>query len=393
MTSLSLKQHTLCSNKSLNIWANTLLQHCLQAITATCNDQHINSVILTGSFSRGEASIFLENNTPVLAGDIEFLLVSQKTGKLAKERTFYNRFKNRLGAEISKSMGSQIEVDIGLVGADYFPKKLRPSIFVYDLVTYGKTLYGTDCLSKVTIRKEDIPQDDALALLMNRTIELLILSESEPGKAYYYHLVKLLLDMAGSMLAFTGNYVAPYEDRPSALRKLLNDGRPDMQDLSLFGLPELVEHAAQIKLNPEPDEKTKKIILSNDGKIQNYLGQLIYWQMQQILGFSGDISSVIKEYFSREPLFTVIRGWIKYLLHPFRSPDAVNIFLLPGVLMKKSPRNLIYSSAMKSFLGIVLDHSLKITAKEDLYVFNRGHEQGQGCKQACELWNQVIKHN
>ncbi|WP_321416521.1 hypothetical protein [uncultured Desulfobacter sp.] len=393
MTNFILKPIVLCCNNSLNRWANKLLQQCCQSIVSTCKDHNIDSIILTGSFSRGESSIFWENNTPVLAGDIEFLLVSKKTGTLVKDRAFYEKFKTILGEQVSKSMGSEVEVDIGLVDAGYFSKKLSPSIFGYDLVNYGKTLYGVDYLDNTIIRKKDIPQEDALALLMNRTIELLILSENKSRESYHYQLVKILLDMAGSILAFTGNYAAPYKDRPKALRKLLRDRSSDMQGLSIPDLPDLVEQAAQLKLKSEPNEAIQKAIILNDIKIQNYLAQLIYWQMKQIIGSSGDMGFVINKYFSQESLLTVFKGWIKYFIHPFRSSDGINFFLLPKTLIRVSPRNLIYSSAMKYFLGTVFGHHIKKTAGDDLHAFNRGYDPKRSIIEVSELWGQVIKHN
>jgi hypothetical protein len=331
----------------------------------------------------------------MLAGDIEFLIVSEKTGKLAKERAFYESFKVALSRKVSQTVKTDIEIDIGLVGANYFSRKLRPTIFVFDLVTYGKTLYGKDYLIDQEIKAEDIPRDDALALLMNRAIELLILSHDVSNDAYSYHLVKILLDMAGSLLAFSGRYEAPYSSRTAALKKLTVSTDIQIPGIPIAELIDFVDHATLVKLSPSPDSEDTKSLIANDTIIKGYLARLICWQMKKILGFADDtqVERMLECYFSREPFKWVAREWIKYCLHPFRADDALKVSLLPLALLKGSPKNLIYSAAMKCFLGKVLAKDYAVTAPNDLRFFNKGHDASKSCEEACLLWNQVVKHN
>lgn len=392
---MTIKKFDLCKDPFLNEWANNVLLLCVEPILATCKTHRIRSVILTGSFSRGEASLFLGENGPGLAGDIEFLLVSEKSGRLSRERSFYESFKSDLSSNVSQSVDTDIDVDIGLVGSDYFYRKLRPSIFVFDLVTYGKTLHGKDYLIDQKVKVEDIPQDDALALLMNRAIELLILSDDAISEDYLYHLVKILLDMAGSLLAFTGRYCAPYRGRAAALKKLVQSAGVEIPGVSMSGLIELVEHAVKVKLDPSLNAEDEKKLTANDAAIKSCLAQLISWQMRNITGSADDLSieCMFEHYFSREPFKVVAREWIKYCIHPFRSDNSLNICLLPLALLRGSPKSLIYSAAMKCFFGSVLSKDYDVTAPEDLRFFNKGHDAGRWCEEACLLWTQVVKHN
>ena len=387
--------YKLCNDQSLNEWANTVLRLCVELLLPTCTSNHIDSVILTGSLSRGEASIFLREKKPVLAGDIEFLLVCKQRGKLAKERSFYKSFKKDMCEIVSEKVGSTVDVDIGLVSEDYFTKKIPASIFLYDLITFGKVVAGEDYLQQRKIQAEDIVRDDALALLMNRAIELLILSDNGSRDKYSYQLVKILLDMAGSLLAFTGNYVAPYTDRPEAMKKLVHNGNFTIADIHLVELVELVEKAKRIKCEFALDDARRNEILVYEKQITTSLATLIAWQMTQLVGSSEELfaNDILLRYFSCEPFTVKFKEWVKYCIHPFRSKHSLKFQYLPSALLIGSPRNMIYSSAIKCFFEKIVGGGTEFKTLSDLRVFNMGATPGQYCKDACLLWSQVVKHN
>src|SRR5439155_271402 len=68
-----------------------------------------------------------------------------------------------------------VDIEFGPVEVGYLRRRARPSIFVYDLATHGKVLWGpSDLLRSIpAFGPERIPREDALHLVFNRTIEQL----------------------------------------------------------------------------------------------------------------------------------------------------------------------------------------------------------------------------
>src|SRR5262249_8414129 len=121
-------------------------------------------------------------------------------------------------------------LEFGPVHVGYL-RRAEPSIFVHDLRRHGKVLWGPpDLLERMpSFGPEAIPREDALRLLLNRTTERLERYARIPRLGadalldVAYQRLKIVLDLAGSALAFSGLHCASYAARPSRLNALVRE--------------------------------------------------------------------------------------------------------------------------------------------------------------------------
>src|SRR5204862_78239 len=120
-------------------------------------------LVLTGSFSRGEGTVLAVNGHLRVLGDIEFLVV---VPRMTDYRALRRRA-NDWGREASARLGApsvSVDIEFGPVEVGYLRHRARPSIFVYDLATHGKVVWGPPDLLRAipAFGPERIPREDAL---------------------------------------------------------------------------------------------------------------------------------------------------------------------------------------------------------------------------------------
>ena len=185
-------------------------------------------VVLTGSFARDEGTVLAVDGHLRVLGDIEFLVI------LPHGRD-YRALRPALGdwaREVSHALGERrlrVEIEFGPAEEAYLRRRARPSIFVHDLRTHGRVVWGpSDLLARIpAFAPADIPREDAVHLVFNRAIEQLDAwdrvegADEEALLGLGYQRLKLRLDLAGSALAFAGRHVSAYAERPAAFAALL----------------------------------------------------------------------------------------------------------------------------------------------------------------------------
>ncbi len=388
---------TLCIDKTSNTWANRLLNRTVQLIEKKTAEDAINSIILTGSFSRGEASITHKDNRYSLAGDLEFLLVAPTGNSLSKLIKKSHALKSSLVKQLSQEFNTPVDVDLGFVGTDYFQCKIRPSIFNYDLIHNGKVVAGVDLFPKHTLfANADIPREDALELLMNRAIELMDLKVAGEEEALNYHYIKIILDMAGSALAFSGNYISSYLKRYEAIKGLVKSDWWQKSTIPASPFLETLLQASTLKTSIIPGvDKTNLPDFCGENVIENWLAQLIINEMSSLAAEESlSTKKLLDKYVHLEKRGSILRCWAKFILHPTRPPGTIDYFHLAHRIVKSSPRRLIYSAAMKCFFHQTSAESSFIdTVKDDLSVFHFGKKNHLYIDETLLLWKSYIRHN
>jgi hypothetical protein len=94
------------------------------------------ALVLTGSFSRGEGTVLPREGRLRVLGDIEFLVVVPGAVHYRASRRHAPAWAREASARLGGDLVA-VDIEFGPVGADYFRRKARPSIFVYDLATHG----------------------------------------------------------------------------------------------------------------------------------------------------------------------------------------------------------------------------------------------------------------
>jgi hypothetical protein len=185
----------------------------------------LRAVVLTGSLARDEATWKQEATGWRLLGDAEFLLVFEPSAALPAQISV-----DSLAQKIQDSLRCD-----GIIGCvqlvpvhPRYLKKLQPHIFAYELRNCGQVVWGDCSITSLipTFSAGDIPLEDAWRLLANRMIELLeAVARAEVGdgnvpEELQYRTLKLYLDMATSLLLFSGSYAQTYRERERRLRIL-----------------------------------------------------------------------------------------------------------------------------------------------------------------------------
>jgi len=129
------------------------------------------SIILIGSFGRGEAMVNLNGRELKFISDCDIIVISNKyiSRKTMEKVSFEIAQKTGLETGISG-----IELSIYFMLSRIFPKIWEPSIDNYEMKYGSRVVYGEDCLQKIPdFKPEDIPLWEGIRLILNRMIESL----------------------------------------------------------------------------------------------------------------------------------------------------------------------------------------------------------------------------
>lgn len=175
----------------------------------------LSSIILTGSFGRGELTYSLDSNGELhLKSDVEIALVFSKSSQ--KKRV----------EELIQSVSSEFAEDLNLMAinenrvrkAYNFNFSLRvpkyKTIFTYDLFNGSRTIWGRDFIGEKTVALADVDPYEAKRLVANRIGEFTYLQNtSELEKSSYLRMQwkgKLMLAIVSAWLICEGEYVSSY---------------------------------------------------------------------------------------------------------------------------------------------------------------------------------------
>nr|WP_320193805.1 hypothetical protein [uncultured Desulfobacter sp.] len=351
--------YKLCADKAANLWLNEVLQETIRLLSIECHILPVMNIILTGSLSRGEASVRKKGDGYILKGDIEFLLLSKRNTRLGILVQKCSLIKGEISKQVSRKFRSEIEVDIGVVRKNYFYNDLKPSIFTYDLTLNCISVFGPALeFKRPLFHKEMIPREDALELLLNRTIELMILKCEGDTDRVDYHYIKILLDLAGSLLAATGDYVSHYSKRPEAIRKLLSDNKGFIHFDATEKMLTLIDKAARLKMdiffsNGTEINETEKIL------VEKWLTSAVLWELQHLTNYQGtDVIELCKRFETKGNVFCWFKQWVKILLYSRTATSGPSLINVLFNFFRYNPRNRIYICNLLFYLSIQLNNDV-----------------------------------
>jgi len=323
------------------------------------------ALVLTGSFSRGEGTVLPLDGRLRVLGDIEFLVVVPGAGD-------YRAMRRRAGTwarEASERLGGgdvAVDIEFGPVEIGYFRRKARPSIFVYDLATHGKVVWGSNVLQSIPRFGPDrIPREDALHLVFNRTIEQLDAYdrlEGLAGEALFevaYQRVKLVLDLAGSALAFAGVHATSYAERPAAFERLLAR-TPQLAARLPVSFEDELKRAARTKLAPDhepllPDghaEMQRAWLRARIADGAPTLAGFLTWELEELLGVRAPLPDLLTRWASAQPARRRLREWAKLAIHPNPAPLRLSARRALALARHSTPRALLYAAGMLAYLDL-----------------------------------------
>lgn len=358
--------------------------------------RELEAVILVGSLARGEGSVLLGPGDGLrLLGDVEMLVILRGVTDWRGAR----RAMAALGAEATAGLGRRGRVaSIEYTPADvrYLQRRVRPSIFAWDLLQHGKVLSGRpDILEEMKgFEVGDIPRADALELVMNRIVELLDAPEVRGGDpdplAAAYRLDKTTLDLAGATLAFCGRHVSRYGLRPLALAELVRSAPERLPAAVADALVAELPGACRAKLQP-----TREVLLragrSERDRVLARARELWSWQAGRLYASTrrdATTPDLVRRYLGAEPLRERIRGWVKFLVHPLRpSGSVLAARRLSRLVLTASPRRLAYAAVLLASEGGQWEN------RAGRLLPSGGASDGPALQRAISLWHWLVRNN
>lgn len=220
---------------------------------------HPRSVILSGSFGRGEGSVLVKGSTITFLSDYEVGVVTEK---------FWKRL---LLDKVATELTSEIQVKTSLYWLtpsrvrSNRPKNLSfghktPTIYMYELKDGSVVLYGKNCLEENRIDPATIPLSEGIRLLLNRMADVLsclpvsIRQTAEAQDAQkklqlITSLNKMVLACADALLLSIGQYHYSYVVRMKRFLKAYNV-RFSREFVQFPQFSDMVKKAVQFKLTP-----------------------------------------------------------------------------------------------------------------------------------------------
>lgn len=355
----------LCREAGADAAVAAAIAHCVQCLCERLGRQLIG-VVLTGSFARGEGTVVPVDGHLRVLGDIEFLVILPR-GRDARALRPALAGWSRQASRTLGEQGLRVDVEFGPAEESYLRRRARPSIFVHELRTHGRVVWGPpDLLARIPpFSAADIPREDAVHLVFNRAIEQLEAWDrldalgDEALLDVAYQRLKLRLDLAGSALAFAGRHVSSYAQRPRAFAALLAD-TPALAARLPPAFDADLDHAARAKLTPTLDDVlpaappggARAWIRAEILRTRPALATMLRWELGHVLGGDATLPVLLDRWVGAQPWRRRARQWAKLALHPMPAPAPMSARRAARLAARSTPRALTYAAAASAYLAL-----------------------------------------
>jgi hypothetical protein len=316
---------------------------------------HPRSIILAGSFGRGEATIINQGGSLSFLSDCEMVLVANKY-------LSSRRIQNALEPVLTKGNKPQFVIRSSIALPVYSVVPLssilwKPNLWNYDLKYGSRALYGKEYLKKMPdFSPRQIPVQEGVRLIFNRLAEALkyfpvdtdsTTPEREQTAAFW--VTKIILACQDALLIAAGQYNVSSRKRNELFQE--NSGRnfAELRD-KLPRFTSLTARATEYKLRRE-----------------------VYWTDISELWFNAaEISDAVIRYLLRDNMGTKFENYpelqAKYFRHPaLQSVMALTrrfsakslVFTLPSVIRAGGPWvPLVYPAIALTYFSLARDGSV-----------------------------------
>jgi hypothetical protein len=308
------------------------------------------AIVLTGSMSRGEATLKRDGAGWHVLGDATFLVIFDGPVRLRVVE---------LEREIERSLLARgIRCKIVVVTSTTANlRNMRPHIYAYELRERGVVVWGDKEALRLIPRftASEIPEEDGWWLLCNRMIEQLQSaaeadSFDDDCMAVRYRIAKLYLAMAACYLLAIGQYAPSYRDRAARLQKLAASDDAPPAPIPLERLSRFVSQCTELKLQGETVGAPNQFPRWRDAVLDSEM--LWCWALSRILGLNPSFSrtDLLAAVAARQPIFARTKGWVRAA---YVRPSAFCRYWLRWARLacSMSPRYLVYDVASELFFS------------------------------------------
>lgn len=306
------------------------------------------AIILTGSMSRGEATVQLEGSMWRVLGDATFLVVFDGPPAINAadlEQAIHDEL---------LIQGVNCKVVVVPSAADNL-RAMKPHIYAYELKERGVVVWGDGkALSLIpAFGAADIPKEDGWWLLCNRMIEQIETAASsttfsDDSMAVRYRIAKLYLAMSACYLLVTGNYEPSYRSRAARLEEMAAADPSAPAPIPLMRFSRVVARCTEMKLNGEAS-----VALQDFPRWQDAVADaesIWRWALAEITGLpeNTEREQLLNALASRQPMLARAKGWLRAAIS-YRSGIVQESLRWARFALCSSPRYLVYGAASELF--------------------------------------------
>jgi hypothetical protein len=268
------------------------------------------SIIITGSFGKGEARVVEYGGKLKFLSDCEVILIPYKwifdRRRLDEfERDFYER------------TGLKVEIwgftPTLYLCVPFLNKRMKPLISNYELKHGSKVIYGEDYLKKIpSFRPEDIPVWEGVRLLLNRMAEALEHFSVNGSREMAFWCDKIVLACQDALLLTIGKFAPSYRERNEVFVK----------SLEYFDLPcaqELVELATEATKHRLGRDETPHDVLKYWFQVSEACDEVLRYVVRKGYGMEFDDYLDFQEKYMKS-------GLKDYTTLPFNNALLQNLF-------------------------------------------------------------------
>ena len=305
------------------------------------------AVVLSGSMSRGEATLKRDGASWRVLGDATFLVVFDGPVRLGVAE---------LEREIERSLLARgISCKIVVVTSTTAQLgTIKPHIYAYELRERGIVVWGDKEALRLMpgFTAAEIPKEDGWWFLCNRIIEQLESAAEadsfhDSDTSVRYRIAKLYLAMAACYLLTIGQYAPSYRDRAARLQELAASDDPQPAPIPLRRFSKFVSQCTDLKLQGELVGAVTDFPQWSDAVTD--AEALWRWTLGRLLGLSPQLSrrELVAALAAQQPLFARAKGWVRAA---FVCPSALRRSgRWARLACSVSPRYMVYDAASDLF--------------------------------------------
>ena len=205
------------------VYEEKLIANVVASVEKHGGKSYLSSIILTGSFGRGEATYYLDFSGELqLKSDVEIALVFSKQS----QKKCVEELIQRVSSEFTEDL-NMMSIHENRVRKAYnfnftlFVPKYK-TIFTYDLFNGSRTIWGRDFIHEKLVALAEVDTYEAKRMVANRIGELVYLqNSSEVEKSNYLRMQwkgKLVLAIVSAWLICEGEYVSSYHGQYNKIK-------------------------------------------------------------------------------------------------------------------------------------------------------------------------------
>lgn len=316
----------------------TVTAHLSQIVNAIRARMEPHSIILYGSFGRGEGSVMLDDGRLAFLSDYEIAVVTPSP--------FYRGAFAALSRQLTAEMGLEVSISWMRPGRlrTNQPQNLawgraKPTISMYEIKAGGQTLYGQDLLSVgPIIDPRQLSVQDGIRLLINRMAEALPhrvhpISPQNRLEAIRW-INKLILACNEAMLLLWQEYHYSYAERGRRFAAASSQRQAELP-ADMSQLAGMVQRATCFKLRPALDLYPETL---HDlwPQVAAMMGTVFRYVVGKELGITFDSCVQFPEQFLNHP--RVQTSYNLYRLWPLPAPlDQKLINIIKFLRQRRRP--------------------------------------------------------